>query len=70
MNKHKHDLPDDELDHLFRDSAEKMDFDFDPDSWTKMSQKLDAANLPASGNNQAKNIWLKRGLSVLLALLL
>lgn len=69
MNKHKHDLPDDELDHLFRDSAEKMDFDFDPDSWTKMSQKLDAANLPASGNNQAKNIWLKRGLSVLLALL-
>ncbi len=67
MNKNQHDLSDDELDHLFRNSAEKMDFDFDPDSWTKMSQKLDAVNLPAPSENQAKNVWLKRGLPILLA---
>lgn len=69
MNINQHDLSDDELDHLFRDSAEKTDFDFDPDSWTKMSQKLDAVDLPASGENQTKNVWLKRGLPILLALL-
>lgn len=69
MNINQHDLSDDELDHLFRDSAEKMTFDFDPDSWTKMSQKLDAINIPALGENQASNVWLKRGLSMLLALL-
>jgi hypothetical protein len=69
MNINQHDLSDDELDYLFRDSAEKMDFDFEPDSWTKMSQKLNAVNIPASGENQVKNIWLKRGLSILLALL-
>ncbi|WP_435353338.1 hypothetical protein [Emticicia sp. SJ17W-69] len=69
MNINQHDLSDDELDHLFRDSAEKMNFDFDPDSWTKMSQKLDAINISALGENQAGNVWLKRGLSMLLALL-
>lgn len=30
MNINKHEMSDDELDHLFRESAEKMDFDFDP----------------------------------------
>ena len=69
MNINKHDLSDDELDRIFRDSAENMDVDFDPDSWTKMSQKLDAVNVPASSENQAKNSWLKRGLSVFLVLL-
>jgi Outer membrane protein beta-barrel domain len=69
MNINQHDLSDDELDHLFRDSAEMMDFDFEPDSWTKMSQKLDAVNLPAPSENQAKNVWLKRGLPILLVLL-
>ena len=68
MNLNKHDLSDDELDHLFRDSAEKVAFNFDPNSWTKMSQKLDAANLPASSQNQVKNTWLKRSLLLLLAL--
>lgn len=69
MNINQHDLSDDELDHLFRDSAENMDFDFEPDSWTKMSQKLDAVILPATSENQTKNVWLKRGLPILLALL-
>lgn len=60
-------MSDDELDHLFRESAEKMDFDFDPDSWTKMSQKLDAAAPPPSGG-QGVNPWLKRSLLLLIGL--
>ena len=69
MNIYKHDLSDDELDRIFRDSAENTAFGFDPDSWAKMSQKLDAVNVPASGQNQTKNNWSKRGLSVFLVLL-
>ncbi len=65
MNSNLHDLSDDELDHLFSDAAEKMEIDFEPDSWTKMSQKLDAT----SGKTQEKNTGLKRGLLLLLALL-
>jgi hypothetical protein len=66
MNINQHDLSDDELDRLFSDAAEKMDADFDPDSWTKMSQKLDVANSATSGKSQAYNVWLKRGLLLLL----
>ena len=64
MNNNQHDLSDDELDRIFSDAAEKMDFDFDPDSWTKMSQKLDAADLPA-----ARKPWQKRALILLIGLL-
>lgn len=60
-------MSDDELDHLFRESAEKMDFDFDPDSWTKMSQKLDAAAPPPS-SGQGVTPWLKRSLLLLIGL--
>ncbi len=70
MNINKHDLSDEELDHLFGYAAEKMEFDFDPDSWNKMSQKLDAVKSPASSESQAGNVWRKRGLLLLLALLL
>lgn len=69
MNVNQHDLSDDELDRLFSDAAEKSDFDFDPDSWKKMSQKLDAVNSTVSGESQAGNVWLMRGLFPLLALL-
>lgn len=61
-------MSDDELDHLFRESAEKMDFDFDPDSWTKMSQKLDAVAPPPSSGRGASP-WPKRSLLLLIGLL-
>ncbi|GGD63462.1 hypothetical protein GCM10011514_29360 [Emticicia aquatilis] len=68
MNINKHEMSDDELDHLFRESAESMDFDFDPDSWTKMSQKLDAVALPPSSGRGASP-WPKRSLLLLIGLL-
>lgn len=68
MNTNKHEMSDDELDRLFSESAEKMDFDFDPDSWAKMSQKLDAVTLPPS-SSQGTNPWLKRSLLLLIGLL-
>lgn len=61
-------MSDDELDRLFSESAEKMDFDFDPDSWAKMSKKLDAAALPPSSSRGA-NPWFKRSLLLLVGLL-
>lgn len=68
MNTNKHEMSDDELDRLFSESAEKMDFDFDPDSWTKMNQKLDAVALPPSSSRGASP-WLKRSLLFLIGLL-
>lgn len=68
MNINQHDLSDDELDHLFSDAAEKMDFDFEPDSWTKMNKKLDEANLPTS-SSQTASVWSKRALIILIGLL-
>ncbi len=68
MNINKHEMSDDELDHLFSESAEKMEFDFDPDSWAKMSQKLDAVILPPS-SGQGANPWPKRSLLLLIGLL-
>ncbi len=68
MNLNKHEMSDDELDRLFSESAEKMDFDFDPDSWTKMSQKLDAVALPPSSDRGASP-WPKRSLLLLIGLL-
>jgi hypothetical protein len=68
MNINKHEMSDDELDRLFSESAEKMEFDFDPDSWTKMSQKLDAVTLPPSSGRGA-NPWPKRSLLLLIGLL-
>lgn len=60
-------MSDDELDRLFSESAEKMEFDFDPDSWAKMSQKLDAAALPSSSRGISP--WRKRSLLLLIGLL-
>lgn len=60
-------MSDDELDHLFRESAEKMDFDFDPDSWAKMSQKLDAV-VPPPSSGRGTNPWPKRSLLLLIGL--
>ncbi len=68
MNTNKHEMSDDELDRLFSESAEKMTFDFDPDSWTKMSQKLDAAAIPPS-NSRGITPWVKRSLLLLTGLL-
>lgn len=67
MNTNKHEMSDDELDHLFRESAEKMDFDFDPDSWAKMSQKLDAV-VPPPSSGRGTNPWPKRSLLLLIGL--
>lgn len=64
MNNNQHDLSDDELDRIFSDAAENTNFDFDPDSWTKMSQKLDEVYLPA-----ASKPWQKRALILLIGLL-
>ena len=61
-------MSDDELDRLLSESAEKMDFDFDADSWTKMSQKLDAAAPPPS-SSRGTNPWFKRSLLLLVGLL-
>lgn len=61
-------MSDEELDRLFSESAEKMDFDFDPDSWAKMSQKLDAVALPLSSGRGASP-WSKRSLLLLIGLL-
>ncbi len=68
MNINKHEMSDDELDRLFSESAEKMKFDFDPDSWAKMSQKLDAAAPPPS-SSQGMTPWLKWSLLLLIGLL-
>ncbi len=67
MNTNKHEMSDDELDRLFSESAEKMEFDFDPDSWAKMSQKLDAAAPPPS-SSRGMHPWLKRSLLLLIGL--
>lgn len=61
-------MSDDELDRLFSESAEKMEFDFDPDSWAKMSKKLDAASPPPS-SGRGTNPWFKRSLLLLIGLL-
>lgn len=68
MNLNKHEMSDDELDRLFSQSAEEMQFDFDPDSWAKMSQKLDAA-VPPPSSSRGTNPWFNRSLLVLIGLL-
>lgn len=68
MNINKHEMSDDELDNLFRESAEKIDFDFDPESWNKMNQKLDAALL-SPPSSQGENSWIKRSLLLLIGLI-
>ena len=70
MNTNKHDLSDDEFDNLFRESAEKVDINFDADSWKKMSQKLDAANRPPSGEGNTKSPFLRWMLILTVLLLL
>ena len=43
-------IPDDELDDLFRKSAEETEIPFDPEAWRRMEQKLD-------GNRPNGTIW-------------
>lgn len=68
MNTNQHDLSDDELDQFFRNAAEKQDFDFDADSWNKMSQKLDAVSF-SEPSPQGASLWLKRSVPILISLL-
>ena len=64
-------LTDDQLDGLFRKSAEEFDPPFDSAAWQDMKARLDANDrtVPTSGASQVKNI-LRWGLPVVLLLLL
>ena len=64
-------LTDDQLDGLFRKSAEEFDTPFESAAWQDMKARLDANDrtVPTSGASQVKNI-LRWGLPVVLLLLL
>ncbi|MCF2489819.1 porin family protein [Dyadobacter sp. CY347] len=47
-------LPDDELDKLFRKSSEELDPQFDPEDWNSLSKRLDANDGKVAGG------WLKK----------
>lgn len=64
-----HDISDDELDGIFRDSADKHEVEFEQASWDKMTQKLDLVN-SHSVEPQKTNSWIVRGLIPLSLLLL
>lgn len=70
MSKNIHDLSDEEFDDLFRDSAEKSGIGFDPEAWSKMSQKLDAASTPPSSPDKEGNTLKKWRLPAVILLLL
>ncbi len=57
-------IPDNELDDLFRKSAEEMDIPFDAEAWQRMEKKLDGAS------RTDKNPWMRWGWLGLLLLLL
>ncbi len=57
-------MTDDELDHLFIQSAEEMQVPFDPTAWKRMEQKLD------QGVVKHKPIWMRWGWAGLALLLL
>ena len=57
--------PDDnQMDELFRKSAEVFEPDYDPTAWQNMAARLDAHDR----DNNAPSVWLRRGLAVLLLL--
>ncbi|AKQ46027.1 hypothetical protein TH63_10870 [Rufibacter radiotolerans] len=51
-------MSDQELDHLFRESAERYTPAFDPEAWTAMDQKLDAAQGQGAGWFREKSRYL------------
>gem|GEM_PF-1525454 len=57
-------IPDNELDDLFKKSAEGVDFPFDPKDWQRMEKKMDD-NRPSGTNH-----WLRQSLLGALLLLL
>ncbi len=56
-------IPDNELDDLFRKSAEEMEVPFDPEAWQRMEKKLDGTA------RTDKNAWMRWGWLGLLLLL-
>lgn len=67
-----HNIPDEELDGIFRDAADNHEVEFEPASWDKMTQKLDSVS-SQSVEPQKSNPWIIRGLlplSLLLFLLI
>lgn len=66
--KDRWDIPDEDLDGLFRDASEKLKPPYDPEAWRRMQAKLDEASLP---NKAPKgNKLLTRSLLAVLLLLL
>lgn len=63
-------LTDDQLDGLFRKSAEEFDPPFDPVAWRDMKTRLDANDRTRSGGSPIWKNLLRWGLPVLLLLLL
>ncbi|MDJ1493572.1 hypothetical protein QNI19_11560 [Cytophagaceae bacterium DM2B3-1] len=57
-------MPDNELDDLFRKSAEEIDIPFDPEAWLRMEKKLD------NGSSNGNGKWKRWGLLALLLLLI
>ncbi|SKC15231.1 hypothetical protein [Dyadobacter psychrophilus] len=57
-------LPDDELDKLFRKSSEELDPQFDPEDWNKLKKRLDAHDGKVAGGWFKK--WWPLGLLALL----
>ena len=57
-------LPDDELDKLFRKSSEELDPQFDPEDWNKLKKRLDAHDGKVAGGWFRK--WWPLGLLALL----
>ena len=56
-------LPDDELDKLFRKSAEEFESEFNPQSWASMRKKLDDED-----GKSGSIVWWKAGVFALLLL--
>ncbi|WP_460914032.1 porin family protein [Spirosoma areae] len=63
-------LTDDQLDGLFRKSAEEFDPPLDPAAWQDMEARLDAHDRPTTGGIPIWNKLLRWGLPVVLLLLL
>lgn len=66
--KDRWDIPDEDLDGLFRDASEKLKPPYDPEAWRRMQAKLDEASLPNKAPKDNK--LLTRSLLAVLLLLL
>ncbi len=67
--KDRWDIPDEDLDGLFRDASEKLKPPYDPEAWRRMQAKLDEASLPNKAPKDNK-LLTRSLLAVLLLLLL